>query len=68
MAKANLQKPASIHSLRNSFATHLIEDGCNLRYVQALLGHKNIATTQLYTKVASYNLQKIQSPLDRAIN
>lgn len=67
LAAAGIKKRASVHSLRHSFATHLIEDGCNLRYVQELLGHKNIMTTQLYTRVASHNLQKINSPLDQVI-
>lgn len=61
--KAGLQTSATFHSLRHSFATHLIENGVNLRFVQELLGHKNIMTTQRYTQVAYTSLRKIKSPL-----
>jgi site-specific recombinase XerD len=61
---SGIKKTASVHSLRHSFATHLVEAGCNLRYVQELLGHKNVTTTQIYTRVAVNNLSLIQSPLD----
>ncbi|PIR05047.1 MAG: hypothetical protein COV57_01200 [Candidatus Liptonbacteria bacterium CG11_big_fil_rev_8_21_14_0_20_35_14] len=63
LQKANILKPASFHSLRHSFATHLLENGTDVRYVQELLGHANIRTTQLYTKVTNPNLKKIKSPL-----
>ncbi len=60
---AGIVKPATFHSLRHSFATHLLENGTDVRYVQALLGHANIRTTQLYTQVTTHALQKIASPL-----
>lgn len=63
MAKAGIQKKASFHSLRHSFATHLLENGTDIRYIQVLLGHSTIKTTQIYTQVATHYLQHIQSPL-----
>lgn len=63
--KANIKKEATFHSLRHSFATHLIEDGVNLRYVQELLGHQNIRTTQRYTQVTNLKLASIESPLQK---
>lgn len=57
-------KDVSCHSLRHSFATHLLESGTSIRYIQELLGHSKIETTQIYTKVANNNLQAIKSPLD----
>ena len=62
--KAKILKPVSIHSLRHSFATHLLENGTDLRYIQELLGHKNIKTTEIYTHVSNKNIAKIKSPLD----
>jgi integrase/recombinase XerD len=61
---AGISKKVTCHSLRHSFATHLLEAGTSIRYIQELLGHKRLETTQIYTKVANNNLQGIKSPLD----
>jgi site-specific recombinase XerD len=60
---AGVTKKATFHSLRHSFATHLIENSVDIRYVQELLGHQNIRTTQIYTRVTNCAVRKIQSPL-----
>ena len=60
---SGVKKEASFHSLRHSFATHLLENGTDVRYVQELLGHQNIRTTQRYTQVTNPNLKNIKSPL-----
>jgi len=64
--RAGIVKPATCHTLRHSFATHLIEDGYDIRTVQELLGHKDVATTQIYTHVLNRGGRGVYSPLDRA--
>ena len=63
MKSADINKPATFHSLRHSFATHILENGVDVRYVQELLGHQNIRTTQRYTHVTNPMLKNIHSPL-----
>ncbi|MDI6744300.1 MAG: integron integrase [Thermodesulfovibrionales bacterium] len=63
--KAEITKQASIHTLRHSFATHLLESGYDMRTIQELLGHTSIQTTMIYTHVATKNILGVRSPLDK---
>ena len=63
--KAGIQKKVSVHSLRHSFATHLLEGGIDLRYIQELLGHQSSKTTEIYTHVTEKSIKNILSPLDK---
>jgi site-specific recombinase XerD len=62
--KAKIKKNVTTHMLRHSFATHLLEAGTDLRYIQALLGHSSTKTTEIYTQVAVNNIKSIESPID----
>jgi len=64
LQKAGINKKIGIHSLRHSYATHLLEQGTDIRFIQELLGHKDIKTTLIYTDVSNKSIRNIQSPLD----
>lgn len=62
--RAGLKKEVTLHGLRHSYATHLLESGTDLRYIQELLGHRSSRTTEIYTHVTTKSIQKIRSPFD----
>lgn len=62
--KAGIQKSVHVHTLRHSYATHLLENGVDIRIIQALLGHASLSTTEIYTHISTQQLKKIHSPLD----
>lgn len=64
LEKAKISKPVTLHWLRHSYATHLLENGTDLRYIQEILGHSSSRTTEIYTHVSNKSLQKIVSPFD----
>lgn len=66
--KAGITKHVSPHTLRHCFATHLLEDHTDLRTIQSMLGHRNIATTEVYLHVAAHHLQNVRNPLDYLVD
>jgi len=63
--KAEIAKHVNVHTLRHSFATHLLEDGYDIRTIQDLLGHKDVKTTMIYTHVMRKGAQGVRSPLEK---
>lgn len=66
--KAGIKKKVGVHTLRHSFATHLLENGTDLRYIQSLLGHESSKTTEVYTHITTKGFDQIKSPLDKLNN
>jgi len=62
--KVGIKKKVTVHSLRHSFASHLLDNGTDIRFIQELLGHKNLSTTQIYTHISPASVKKIKSPFD----
>jgi integrase/recombinase XerD len=65
--RCKINKKVTVHTLRHSYATHLMEAGVNLRFIQAILGHSNIKTTEIYTHVSKVNLKDVYSPFDELV-
>jgi site-specific recombinase XerD len=63
--RSGIAKPASCHTLRHSFATHLLESGHDIRTIQEMLGHNDVRTTMIYTHVLGIGAQGVRSPLDQ---
>jgi len=64
LKKCGIKKNISVHSFRHSYATHLLEQGTDIKLIQTLLGHKNIKTTTIYTHISSATLSQINNPFD----
>ena len=65
--QAGITKRATSHTFRHSFATHLLENGVNIRVIQVLMGHSDVKTTEIYTHVMDRGINEISSPLDRVM-